>query len=275
MKCPSCGKENPPGEQYCLDCGDDLTAAPVAPAAPAGNTPLAIPDDEFQRMLSSPPPPKSCPHCGAVAPAGGAFCDNCGEPLAGGAAAATQPSATAGSAPAPEPPSAVVGVGAAAASAPAPIVPPELVATSASPAAIPGSAPAPPPSASTSGTGPVAPPSGPAIRFDLAGPASASTAAMTGSEARVGRRDADAGIYPEIDFEGNDFVVDGGERVHAVSRRHGRIFDDGGTLKYEDAGSTNGSTVDGAAVLPHDPQPLKDGSVIVLGRTCRITVHIR
>src|SRR5579871_2298915 len=95
MKCPSCGKENPAGEQYCLDCGSDLSAAPAAtagtpapatqsaggagaPAGAAGDS-LAMSDEEFQRLLHT--PPRTCPHCGAPAPASGNFCDNCGEPL--------------------------------------------------------------------------------------------------------------------------------------------------------------------------------------------------
>lgn len=114
----------------------------------------------------------------------------------------------------------------------------------------------------------------PPVQLELAGPAAQATYALRGTEALVGRRDATQGIYPEIDFDGNDIVLDRGEPVHAVSRRHGRIFWDGTTLMFEDLGSTNGSTIDGRPVLPREPQPLADGSVIVLGRTCRITVHI-
>ncbi len=112
------------------------------------------------------------------------------------------------------------------------------------------------------------------VTFEIGGPKSTSMYTLTTDDVQVGRRDPDAGIFPEIDFEGNDIVVDSGERVHAVSRRHGRIFRDSNGLKYEDLGSTNGSTLNGAAVLAHDPQPLKDGDKIVLGRTCRIAVHV-
>lgn len=228
MKCPSCGRENPHGEQYCLDCGQDLTAAPAAPTAA---TAAAISDEEFQQMLASPPAPESAAHTDATVDAVGG----------GQARSPMAPAPPADTTPVPAPSGGDV--------APAPA------------AAIPSV--------------PAAPPSGPAVSFDIAGPAAASTVAFSAHEARVGRRDADAGIYPEIDFEGNDVVVDRGERVHAVSRRHGRVLMDGGTLSYEDLGSTNGSTIDGAAVLPNDPRPLRDGSVIVLGRTCRITVHVR
>jgi pSer/pThr/pTyr-binding forkhead associated (FHA) protein len=121
---------------------------------------------------------------------------------------------------------------------------------------------------------PAEPPTGHTVRFELSGPSATSTYELTADEARIGRRDPDAGIYPEMDFDGNDIVVDGGERVHAVSRRHARVFREGDELKFEDLGSTNGSTLNGAPVLPHDPQPLKDGDHIVLGRTCRIAVQI-
>ncbi|MHB8576836.1 MAG: FHA domain-containing protein [Dehalococcoidia bacterium] len=260
MKCPSCGKENPASEQYCLDCGSDLSAAPAAStgmhatATPAGATPaaggapaqsVAMSDEEFQRLLNSPPGTQKCPHCGADAPAGGTFCDNCGESLAATPAGATS-GASAAAAPA-------------ATMTPAPVAPPPT--TPADPA--------------LDATRPIEPPaaSGPTTSFEYAGPTASGTYAMTGDEAKIGRRDADAGIYPELDFDGNDLVVDAGERVHAVSRRHGRIFRDNGELKFEDLGSTNGTTLNGAAVLAHDPQPLKDGDKLVLGRTCRITVH--
>src|SRR5262245_17272043 len=104
MRCPSCGKENPASEQYCLDCGSDLSAAPPpagqSAAQPAGGQAaggaapqsLAMSDEEFQRLLHTPPAETKCPDCGAAAPQGGTFCDTCGEPLA--AAPADQAAAT-------------------------------------------------------------------------------------------------------------------------------------------------------------------------------------
>jgi pSer/pThr/pTyr-binding forkhead associated (FHA) protein len=131
------------------------------------------------------------------------------------------------------------------------------------------------PAASGNSAAPISTPgAGAGVTLELGGPSATSVFTMTTDAVQVGRRDPDAGIFPEIDFEGNDIVVDGGERVHAVSRRHGRIFRDADGLKYEDLGSTNGSTLNGAAVLAHDLQPLKDGDKIVLGRTCRLLVHI-
>lgn len=276
MKCPACGKENPAGEQYCLDCGSDLSAAPAPAAAsaapsggasPASSGGLAFSDEEFQRMLQTPAQPTTCPHCGAAAPVSGQFCDNCGQPLTAQPAAAT---------PAPADAAPAQAADAAAASAqPAPAD------ASAAPADQQAAAPvdkaaAPTMSIPADAAAPTAPgaATGPAIAFELSGPASSSRYEMHSDEVKIGRRDAESGIYPELDFDGNDIVIEGGERVHAVSRRHGRIFRDGDVLKFEDLGSTNGSTINGAAVLAKDPQPLKDGDTIVLGRTCRIAVHL-
>ena len=267
MKCPSCGKENPVGEQYCLDCGAELAATPAPAAAsaqPAGGS-LAYSDEEFQRLLNQQAPaaaPKVCPHCGTAAPAGGQFCDNCGEPLDAPAqpAAAAPPADAAASAPPAQ------------SAAPADAQAAQPASGSTNPAAATIS---PAPATEQQPAAAPATPSAPSITLDLAGPTGSSSYMLAGDEAKIGRRDADAGIFPEVDFEGNDFVMEGNEKVHAVSRRHGRVFRDGGDLKFEDLGSTNGTTLDGTPVLPHDPQMLKDGSVLVLGRTCRITVHIQ
>ncbi len=274
MKCPACGKENPAGEQYCLDCGSDLNAAPApaaATAAPSGGASpaasgggLAFSDEEFQRMLQTPPQPTTCPHCGAAAPVSGQFCDNCGQPL-------TQQAA--GAAPAAADVTPAQAADAAAATAAAPATPAAAPAEQQSAAAPADKASAPTMSIPDQTAGPAAP-AAPKVSFDLSGPASSSRYEMQSDEVKIGRRDAESGIYPELDFDGNDIVIEGGERVHAVSRRHGRIFREGDALKFEDLGSTNGSTINGAAVLAKDPQPLKDGDTIVLGRTCRIVVHL-
>lgn len=276
MKCPACGKENPAGEQYCLDCGADLSTKPAAAAGaapPAGGASgtagesLAMSDAEFQRLLKTPPAPATCPHCGAAAPAGGTFCDNCGESLSAAPAAASVSSAPAAG-PTPDQPSAETSTPSPAAGAASPIdqqSPAAAAATAGTPAGTPQSSTAAPSSPAAAQA---------TVTLEVAGPASSSVFTMTSVEAKVGRRDPDAGIYPEIDFDGNDIVVDSGERVHAVSRRHGRIVREGDELKYEDLGSTNGSTLNGAPVLAHDPQPLKDGDTIILGRTCRLAVHI-
>jgi pSer/pThr/pTyr-binding forkhead associated (FHA) protein len=125
-RCPSCALDNPPGMNFCRNCGTRLAAAP---AQPAGVTPGPIssgqpgggrlPDPVLQpasgvvsgRAVSSPPvrptppsgvmigsgssalgaPTQSCPHCRAQTPAGFAFCQQCGKAL--GSAPAVAPGA--------------------------------------------------------------------------------------------------------------------------------------------------------------------------------------
>jgi hypothetical protein len=210
MKCPHCGKENPSAEQYCLDCGADLAAAPNPATAPAA------------------------PNAG----------------ISGGDYSATS-SAVAGS----QAPAAAQGSEDAAAQGGAIDAPTDSLGEPQSESTASGAA-------------------YPTVTLDLTGPTGSSQVTVISDDVTVGRRDADDGIYPEVDFEGNDIVVDGGERVHAVSRRHGRIFREGSVLKYEDLGSTNGSTLNGTPVNAHDPQLLSDGDRIILGRTCRIEVHV-
>ncbi len=50
-----------------------------------------------------------------------------------------------------------------------------------------------------------------------------------------------------------------------VSRRHARLMFAGGTLQIEDLGSTNGTAVNGEAVLPGKPLPLQVGSTLKIG----------
>lgn len=40
-QCPSCGADNPAGEQYCVDCGANLGPASAPPAAPVAAAPAA------------------------------------------------------------------------------------------------------------------------------------------------------------------------------------------------------------------------------------------
>ncbi len=73
----SLGHENPDGSAFCDECGEPLTgAAPVATAVasqPAAAQPAAPVGAGTQ----------VCPSCGAVNPAGEAFCSNCGVSLLG------------------------------------------------------------------------------------------------------------------------------------------------------------------------------------------------
>ncbi|MBF0170431.1 MAG: FHA domain-containing protein [Nitrospinae bacterium] len=60
-----------------------------------------------------------------------------------------------------------------------------------------------------------------------------------------------------------------------VSRRHAKILFDKPTGAYFflDNGSTNGSTVNGIPIIPHEPVKLANNDVIVVGET-RITVYL-
>ena len=68
MKCINCGKDNPPDNKFCDNCGNvlspDQPATPPAPSVPASGAPGT-----------------ECPACKHVNPPGSAFCDNCGAAL--------------------------------------------------------------------------------------------------------------------------------------------------------------------------------------------------
>src|SRR5439155_26049385 len=49
MRCANCGRENPPGQKFCGDCGSSLAA--------------------------------TCPSCGTANPPGQRFCGECGTPI--------------------------------------------------------------------------------------------------------------------------------------------------------------------------------------------------
>lgn len=59
-----------------------------------------------------------------------------------------------------------------------------------------------------------------------------------------------------------DLVIDN----TAISRRHGEIICEAGRYFYEDCGSTNGSRINGQALMAHKRYPLTDGDEIMLAR---------
>jgi hypothetical protein len=71
VTCPRCGTDNSADDQFCGNCGADLTTAAVA--APAD--PAAAPETALVR----------CPSCGTANPASRSFCQKCGSKLAGAA----------------------------------------------------------------------------------------------------------------------------------------------------------------------------------------------
>lgn len=83
----------------------------------------------------------------------------------------------------------------------------------------------------------------------------------TTGETHLGRWDPDGGAFPEIDL-----TVDDPEAK--VSRKHARIFISAGDYCLEDLGSLNGTFRNrGPRLLPGEPEILKDGDELILGKT--------
>ncbi len=75
--CSQCGTQNPPGMNFCRQCGNSLATVSPAQAPPA---------------QAAPPPAgvggmQLCPTCGGQTPTGFAFCQQCGTRLGGSVAA--------------------------------------------------------------------------------------------------------------------------------------------------------------------------------------------
>jgi hypothetical protein len=84
---------------------------------------------------------------------------------------------------------------------------------------------------------------------------------ISGSEALIGRWDADGGIFPDVDLDQDDPEA-------KVSRRHARIQFLNNQYLIEDLGSTNGTFVNrGPRLSPGAKQPLKNGDEIIVGKT--------
>lgn len=84
---------------------------------------------------------------------------------------------------------------------------------------------------------------------------------LSGTDATIGRWDADNGVFPDVDLDSHDPEA-------KVSRRHGRIKMLDGNYVVEDLGSTNGTYVNrGRRLLPGMPQIISDGDEIIVGKT--------
>lgn len=88
------------------------------------------------------------------------------------------------------------------------------------------------------------------------------------NENLLGRRDPQSNIFPEIDLSKFDPQT-------KISRRHARIWREGGAFLIEDLGSSNGTIlIDGASdqvrLAPRQPRPLANGDRLRIGDT---TLH--
>jgi len=84
---------------------------------------------------------------------------------------------------------------------------------------------------------------------------------LVGTEAIIGRWDADNGIFPDVDLDAYDSEA-------KVSRRHARISFKEGNYAIEDLGSTNGTYVNrGRRLLPGNSHILMNGDEVIVGKT--------
>jgi len=75
----------------------------------------------------------------------------------------------------------------------------------------------------------------------------------------IGRIDPDSGQSPDVDLENFSGMEKG------VSRRHATIIRKDGSLNLVDAGSHNGTYLNGQRLIAHQPRVLRDGDDIRLG----------
>ncbi len=84
---------------------------------------------------------------------------------------------------------------------------------------------------------------------------------LSADESNIGRWDADNGIFPDVDLDSHDPEA-------KVSRKHARIVLRGNEYFLEDLGSTNGTFVNrGRRLIPGNPQQLREGDEIIVGKT--------
>ncbi len=78
-------------------------------------------------------------------------------------------------------------------------------------------------------------------------------------EVIIGRADPTTGFKPHLDLS------DKGGFEKGVSRRHLRLFRQGGKVYAEDLGSSNGSFINNRRLMPFSPEPLASGDEVRLG----------
>lgn len=198
----------------------------------------------------------NCNKCGTSNPEGAKFCDECGTPLA---VMPAVESAAPQAQPEPEPPAYVPPVTDPGPAPAAPAEVPRIVSvteTDPSPV-VPLAAVA--PAANAQSEQPITTinaklvierPDAPPVEFVIAG-----------TEATIGRWDADNGVFPDVDLDQFD-------AESKVSRRHARIRITNGRYMIEDLGSTNGTYVNrGRRLLPGNPHLIEDNDEVIVGKT--------
>lgn len=80
------------------------------------------------------------------------------------------------------------------------------------------------------------------------------------AETSLGRRDPAGGTMPEVDLTSYAAYRLG------VSRRHALLRQSDHHLQLVDLGSSNGTTVNGVRLAPHQPRTLRDGDEVMLGK---------
>jgi hypothetical protein len=89
-------------------------------------------------------------------------------------------------------------------------------------------------------------------------------------ESSIGRRDPATGTMPDIDLSAY-----AGYRL-GVSRKHALIRLTDERLELIDLGSSNGTSVNGARLAPHQPHALRDGDEVLLGKMIlRVLFQVR
>lgn len=97
------------------------------------------------------------------------------------------------------------------------------------------------------------------LRLEIEG-AAAPILLYPKAQTTLGRRDPNTGTMPDIDLTNYAGYRLGVSRMHAVIKMNDK------RLEIYDLGSSNGTSVNGARLAPHQPYLLRDGDVIVLGK---------
>jgi hypothetical protein len=244
MNCPQCNTPYDPGAAFCDNCGAALPQPGAAPQQPMPQAPtVAYPMPAAPQAPAAgyqPPMPAAggaaCAQCGTPLTPGAAFCDNCGAPV--GAAAPQQPPVY------PQPQ--------------APMYPQQP------PAYQQPQVPAYPQQPPVYQPQPQVPVYPQPVMGQPRLVVQATNAPITippgKVEYMIGREDPVSNIFPDVDM-----TPHGGDEG-GVSRRHARLFQQGGQWFIEDYNTTNFTYVNNQKVQPGVPVPVQSGAELRFGR---------